>query len=534
MDKIVQIDGVGNVSFPDSMSDDQISAVIKQQHPDLTKAAAAKPSFFQRIGLVPDPNNNGAGVGDKEMEGGVGDAVISGAGDVAKRLGAAYIKRGPGEIAGGIGDMTGGEIAKGGHRVMTGAGIMLAPLAPEAIAAAPGAAALAAAGGIVAGKTAKGISAVAGATPDQQAFIEDLANFAGGYAGAKAGGIAKSVVNAIKPNNPGELVDVATRGVTGMIPGVNKFSRFRSPTVEEVLGALKKAYAGDAPIPKELEPYVSSPYAKSGDQLTDATTVMPRKVLGPDRQLNAAPEPAAATPAPANPPATSKVLKDAGVTQAMKDAGVAAPGASIRPVRPGVTGDLAPRSDITFPPGLSGEDAANMQLTRYNINELRFMAQKRGLPVSPKDTHIDLIGKLSDSLTPNEVQGFATAAAQSKPVASKFTENNDMAANLNQAAAALQESKGNPYEVASLRSAASTIANHPANIAEVDLTANKIKGVDKRIGKRINEFFAAQKEPDQAPTPLPETSAQTPQVPTGPDHMMELLRQSIAARAGGK
>lgn len=500
-----------------------------------TSAPAAKPSFFQRVGLVPDSSNNGAGVGEKEMQGGVGDAVISGMGDASKRMGAAYVNHGPAEVVRGIGDMASGEISKGGHRVMTGAGITLAPLAPEAIAAAPGAAALAAAGGIVAGKTAKGVSSAVGATPDQQAFIEDLANFAGGYAGAKAGGVAKSIASAIKPSNPGELADVATRGLTGMVPGLNKFSRFRSPTVEEVLGALKKAYAtGDAPIPKELEPYVSSPYAKSGDQLTDATTVMPRKILGPDRQLNAAPEPAAATPAtaPAAPPATAKVLKDAGVTQAMKEAGVAAPGASIRPVRPGITGDLAPRPDISFPPGLSGEDAANMQLTRYNINELRFMAQKRGLPVSPKDTHTDLIGKLSESLTPGEVQGFASAAAQSKPVVSKFPENNQMAANLNQAASALQEAKGSPYEVASLRSAASTIANHPANIAEVDLTANKIRGIDKRIGKRINDFFSAQKDA-QVPTPQ-ELAPEVPQVPQSSEQMMDLMRRTLAARAGAK
>lgn len=529
MDIRVQ-DEQGNIHvFPDGSTPEMISKVMNVKPPAAAPATPPQKPFFQRMGLVPDPNNNGAGVGDKEMEGGVGDAVISGAGDVAKRLGAAYVKRGPGEVVGGLSDMAGGEIAKGGHRVMSGAGITLAPLAPEAIAAAPGAAALAAGGGLIAGKAAKGIANAAGATPDQQAFIEDLANFAGGYAGSKIPG----AVSAITPKNAAPLVEGATREITGRIPFVGRIDQFKKYSAQEWLQAVQDAYKAGAPIPEELKPVVSSPYGKSGEQLTDATTVMPRRVLGPDRQLNAAPEPAPAATAPANPPATSKVLKDAGVTQAMKDAGVAAPGASIRPVRPGVTGDLAPRSDITFPPGLSGEDAANMQLTRYNINELRFMAQKRGLPVSPKDTHIDLIGKLSGSLTPNEVQGFATAAAQSKPVVSKFPENNDMAANLNQAAATLQEAKGNPYEVASLRSAASTIANHPANISEVDLTANKIKGVDKRIGKRINEFFAAQKEPDQAPTPLPETSTQTtPQVPTGPEHMMELLRQSLAARAG--
>lgn len=39
-DKVIQVDGVGTVSFPDSMSDDQISAVIKAQHPQLLKLDA--------------------------------------------------------------------------------------------------------------------------------------------------------------------------------------------------------------------------------------------------------------------------------------------------------------------------------------------------------------------------------------------------------------------------------------------------------------------------------------------------------------
>ncbi len=35
MAKIVQVEGVGNVEFPDSMSDDEIGATIQKQHPDL-------------------------------------------------------------------------------------------------------------------------------------------------------------------------------------------------------------------------------------------------------------------------------------------------------------------------------------------------------------------------------------------------------------------------------------------------------------------------------------------------------------------
>src|SRR5271170_3519604 len=42
-DKIVQVDGVGNISFPDSMSDDDIAKVIRQQHPEVGK------SYWQNV-----------------------------------------------------------------------------------------------------------------------------------------------------------------------------------------------------------------------------------------------------------------------------------------------------------------------------------------------------------------------------------------------------------------------------------------------------------------------------------------------------
>jgi len=44
-EKVVQVDGVGRVSFPDSMGDDAIASVIKQQHPDL-KPLGEQPRSF--------------------------------------------------------------------------------------------------------------------------------------------------------------------------------------------------------------------------------------------------------------------------------------------------------------------------------------------------------------------------------------------------------------------------------------------------------------------------------------------------------
>jgi hypothetical protein len=239
--------------------------------------------------------------------------------------------------------------------------------------------------------------------------------------------------------------------------------------------------------------------------------------------LNAAPEETPAS-APAKPPITSAVLKDAGVTQAMKDAGIAAPSATSRGVRPvvGSGSQLAPRADIQFPPGLSGEDASLMQLTRYNINELRFMATKRGLPVSPKDTHAALIDKIQGSLRPEELQGFTAAAQSSKVTPSKFQANNDIADNLNQAAADIQTGKGSPYEVASLRNAANTIRNHPEDISQVDLANTKIRGIDKRITKRIEDYKQSQNA-----VPGDEQAAGAAGQPMS---TFEAMRQSLIAR----
>lgn len=110
----------------------------------------------------------------------------------------------------------------------------------------------------------------------------------------------------------------------------------------------------------------------------------------------------------------SEVLKKAGVQQALKDAGVAAPSATVRQIRPGIDigPTLQPRMDLTFYGDKTGEGAALMQLTRYNINELRSMAVQRGLDVAPSDSHLALIDKIHDDLSPEEIKEFNDAAAE--------------------------------------------------------------------------------------------------------------------------
>jgi hypothetical protein len=365
---------------------------------------------------------------------------------------------------------------------------------------------------------------------DKSGAVTDLATVVAAPEAAK--GAAKGVEAGAKAAVPlvgkaaGVVSDIVDPDIVGLLSPRAAHLQRLAGKVAKVAGKLSpEAEAATAegtasgPVPSgEAAP---APYRLSGNQIQDATTVTPRRILGPDRQLPAAP-PEATAAAPAAPPKTGQVLKDAGVTQAMKEAGIAAPSASARAVRPGVTAQLAPRADIQFPPGLSGEDASLMQLTRYNINELRFMANKRGLPVSPKDTHAALIDKIQGSLTPDETAGFTAAAQATKVTPSKFPENNLMAQNLNDAASALQQAKGSPYEIASLRNAASRIQQHPESIAAVDLTKTKIPGIDKRIGKRIADFLEQQKAvPGQDEV----------QTTTGqPMSMLEAMRASLIQR----
>lgn len=92
---------------------------------------------------------------------------------------AGYMDTGPGDIGRGVKDVVQGNIAKGGHEILSGAGTTLAP----AMGFVPGGTLLrTAAGGYIGGKAAGAVAQAAGANPDQQQFTEDLGNLAGGSA----------------------------------------------------------------------------------------------------------------------------------------------------------------------------------------------------------------------------------------------------------------------------------------------------------------------------------------------------------------
>lgn len=98
-------------------------------------------------------------------------------------------------------DIGKGNIARGGHKVISGLGTAALPFIPGAIASAPLKFALAAGGGYLGGKAAGKIAKSAGGSEDVQNLAQDV----GGLGGAVLGGGAPSFLRNIKsafPNKP--------------------------------------------------------------------------------------------------------------------------------------------------------------------------------------------------------------------------------------------------------------------------------------------------------------------------------------------
>ena len=124
-----------------------------------------------------------------------------------------YIPASAGEIAGGVKDIAQGNTARGGHRIIQGAGnatLPVLPFVPPAAVANPGTL-LRVLGGAAAGQFVgqKG-AAVVGATPEQQEFAGDIGGLVGGYGAAKLPGtILRRFNPAALKTSAGESFNVA-------------------------------------------------------------------------------------------------------------------------------------------------------------------------------------------------------------------------------------------------------------------------------------------------------------------------------------
>lgn len=148
------------------------------------------PSIWQRI-KNEFTRNDLAQQGRASYEakhGNVGTPGSSEGAGLAEGLGG-YVESGPGEIGGGVADISRGNVTRGAHRVISGTGTTLLPVAALTVPAAPVLAARGLAGGLLGSKLARSGAEGFGATPDQA----DLAGDVGGLLG---GGVATSKVPA--------------------------------------------------------------------------------------------------------------------------------------------------------------------------------------------------------------------------------------------------------------------------------------------------------------------------------------------------
>jgi len=133
---------------------------------------------------------------------------------------AEWDKASGGELGGGVHDIIKGNVAKGIHRIISGAGAATAPVAalagPTAVARAPITTALSVGGGILGGKAAGGAARMAGASPDQAQLVEDVGSFAGGYLGAGAPSLAKKGL--LLGRTPEEAYQSALKPSTTLAP----------------------------------------------------------------------------------------------------------------------------------------------------------------------------------------------------------------------------------------------------------------------------------------------------------------------------
>lgn len=108
-----------------------------------------------------------------------------------------YIPSSVGEVAGGAKDIAQGNIARGGHRIISGVGAASLPVLPflgPLIASNPGTAARVVAGGALGGFAGKKGAEVLGANPDQANLAGDIGGMIGGYGATRLPGMSPSAL----------------------------------------------------------------------------------------------------------------------------------------------------------------------------------------------------------------------------------------------------------------------------------------------------------------------------------------------------
>ncbi|HEY3769444.1 MAG TPA: hypothetical protein VGN44_12290 [Candidatus Angelobacter sp.] len=237
---------------------------------------------------------------------------------------------------------------------------------------------------------------------------DDYANLGGDVAGIAAGvGVNSPKIIGTAGAIAKPFVKMATEGIkdTPVIGGLIRGAK----TFKDVPGDIGKVWTGKTGDP-QLDLFNSTP--KLGDSPIFATADKPSLQSGSVRSTPM-PDDTTATIAPK----TASSPK-AAQTSIMKSMGIASPSATLKPMGKIPSAEITPRSDLSFAGSRSGESAAMNQLTenyspdKLSINDMRGIAQARGIKVSPSDSHTTLINKIHDSLTPEELDKFDQAASE--------------------------------------------------------------------------------------------------------------------------
>lgn len=187
-----------------------------------------------------------------------------------------YIPQTVGEAGGGVKDIAQGNIARGAHRIISGALNVPAPLLPIVGAAAPVPTVVGLATGALGQKAGKAGSKALGASEDQSDLIGDITGLVGGYGGSKIGAKIPGIVSdaiAPKPLPPPE----AARGVTQAInPPAEQWNSHIAATEAEAGNIKAFAQRNNLPLKTQLD------WAKaSRGAAQEAQQLYQQKILGP-------------------------------------------------------------------------------------------------------------------------------------------------------------------------------------------------------------------------------------------------------------
>jgi hypothetical protein len=244
----------GNVGeFPDSMSPAAIAMVLRKQYP---------PDYLSgRPGMPKPPNPIEKDMNDPSspyFQGGMPGSFEGHPENVGE-----YIPRTVGEMAGGAADIARGDVARGAHRIISGAGEATLPVAAMVAPAAPLATAKVLAGG-AAGAYGAGLAAdVAGASEDQRALAGDVGAIIGGGIGSKV-----SLPGAATK----EVSKTVARSVLSRIPVIGDL--VKRPTVADYLEALRAKG-----VPEEVIQQAPLLRPEELDQFNQAAGIRPEMTI---------------------------------------------------------------------------------------------------------------------------------------------------------------------------------------------------------------------------------------------------------------